>query len=137
MNKHISYINLCVSFCRQSHLQFDVESRLVELQLGLEAERVKLLGDDQRTLSKHKTHSAHAELQHTMKRHRKYPKMFKFWVLYSFTDALTSFVRLPATFCSFSCCVKKDNKLDKQFLHKRFTCFVFCKAIQHIFLPDA
>lgn len=30
-----------------SYLELDVEARLVEVQLRLEAERVKLLGDDQ------------------------------------------------------------------------------------------
>lgn len=42
--------------CVHIDLQLDVEARLVELQFRLKAERVKLLGDDQRALKTH-THT--------------------------------------------------------------------------------
>lgn len=72
-----------------SHLQFDFQSRLVELQLGLEAERVKLLGDDQRSLNTNRL---------------KVEPTDDVLMNWNHLKVLTSLVRFPATFCSFSCC---------------------------------
>lgn len=47
---HFAYVLCLCMFC--SHLQFYVQFRLIKLQLGLKAERVKLLCDDQRTLDR-------------------------------------------------------------------------------------
>lgn len=50
-----------------SHLQFNIESRLVELQVWLKAERVKLLSDNKRRLKKNMTNSSSLETNERFK----------------------------------------------------------------------
>lgn len=79
-----------------SHLQLDAESRLVEVELRLEAERMQLLSDDQGTLRAQRFLSALTE-----------PSLAGFSL--PLCTRVTSFVRFPATFCSLSCCEKSDS----------------------------